>query len=340
HGREAMQPVNVDVNEALLEEARAAGFTQPPRRKVAGPIVDIHAHAPAGPAAQPLYEAARLYGITHLAAITTLDEALELRDAYPETVMIPRLEFEHLADPDRFVEHNVALVRRAAAAGARLIKMWFAPRFVARTGKRMDDPLFDPIFREIETHGLGVLTHVADPDLWFQRVYTDVRRYGTKADQYPQLENRLAAHPGINFLAAHMGGDPEHLDHLAVLLDRYPNLYLDTSATRWMVRELGKQPAAARDFFRQYKDRILFGTDQVAIEDPEPFRYTSRYWIHALFWETDAVCPLPIDDPDVDGTPMLRGIDLPADILPWIYYKNAARVFGIPVGTRETAFPH
>ena len=324
-------PVNVQLDVQLVERARAEGFGRPPKRKVPGPIVDIHAHAPAGPVAAPLYEAARLYGITRLAAISTLDDALQLKQAYPETEMIPRLEFEHLSDPERFVERNVQLVRRAAAKGARIIKMWFAPRFVGRTGKRMDDPLLDPIFREIEAQGLGVLTHVSDPDVWFQRVYTDVQLYGTKADQYPQLEHRLAAHPRIPFLAAHMGGDPEHLDHLAELLERYPNLYLDTSATKWIVRELGKQPAAARDFFKQYKDRILFGTDQVAIKDPEPFRYTSRYWIHQLFWETDVVCPLPIEDPDSDGPPILRGINLPEDVLPWIYYKNAARVFGIPV---------
>jgi len=73
----------------------------------------------------------------------------------------------------------------------------------------------------------------------------------------------------------------------------------------------------------------LFGTDQVAIKDPEEHRYTSRYWIHQLFWETDAVCPLPIDDPDADGEPLLQGIDLPADVLEWIYWKNAERVFGI-----------
>ena len=177
-----------------------------------------------------------------LVAISTLDDALQLKQAYPETEMIPRLEFEHLSDPERFVERNVQLVRQAAAKGARIIKMWFAPRFVARTGKRMDDPLLDPIFKEIEAQGLGVLTHVSDPDVWFERVYTDVKLYGTKADQYPQLEHRLAADPRIPFLAAHMGGDPEHLDHLAELLERYPNLYLDTLATKWIVRELGKQP--------------------------------------------------------------------------------------------------
>ena len=67
-----------------------------------------------------------------------------------------------------------------------------------------------------------------------------------------------------------MGGDPEHLDHLAELLTRYPNLYLDTSATKWIVRELGKQQEAAREFFRRWADRICFGTDQVVLKDVRP----------------------------------------------------------------------
>ncbi|MBO8141735.1 MAG: amidohydrolase family protein [Firmicutes bacterium] len=314
----------------LVERAAAEKFRRPPRRKVDCPIVDIHAHSMAVDTAAPLYEAARLYGITRLAAIATLETGLELQKAYPETEIIPFLDFTHVSDPGRFAEVNVGIVRRAQAAGARLIKLWFAPRFIARTGLRLDDPRLDPIFAEIDRLGLGVLVHVSDPDVWFERVYTDRALYGTKADQYAQLVARLAAHPRIPFLAAHMGGDPEHLDHLAQLLEQYPNLYLDTSATKWIVRELGKQPDAARAFFQQFKDRILFGTDQVAIPDPEPNRYTSRYWIHTLFWETDTVCPLPIEDPDSDGPPVLRGIDLPADVLPWIYYVNAQRVFGVP----------
>src|SRR5690606_28284941 len=142
-------------------------------------------------------------------------------------------------------------------------KMWFAPRFYDRYDARFDDERLDPVFDEIARHKLGVLVHIADPDLWFARVYTDKQKYGTKADQYEQLENRLASHRDVPVLVAHMGGNPEHLDQLGELLDRHPNMYVDTSATRWIVRELGKQPEEARRFFTAYKERILFGTDQV-----------------------------------------------------------------------------
>lgn len=313
----------------LVERAKAAGFAAPPPRKVQCPIVDIHTHTWTVDAARPLFEAARIYGIQRLGLITPLSEAASLQQAFPEARPIVWLNWDCADDPKQFAAVNRRIVQDAAAAGAKLIKMWFAPRFYDRHNWRMNDPRLDPVFEEISRQKLGVLVHVADPDKWFERVYTDRTRYGTKAEQYQQLIDRLQAHRDIPILVAHMGGNPEHLDQLGALLDQHPNMYVDTSATRWIVRELGRQPEAARAFFARYKERILFGTDQVATKNPEPFRYTSRYWIHQLFWETDVVCPLPIDDGDAEGEPLLQGIDLPADVLPWIYYRNARRVFGI-----------
>ncbi len=100
-------------------------------------------------------------------------------------------------------------------------------------------------------------------------------RYGTKAEQYQQLIDRLQAHRDIPILVAHMGGTRSIWTSWALCSTSIPNMYVDTSATRWIVRELGRQPEAARAFFARYKERILFGTDQVAMKDPEPFRYTS-----------------------------------------------------------------
>jgi hypothetical protein len=210
----------------------------------------------------------------------------------------------------------------------RIIKFWFAPRIRDRLDFLFDSPRLDRVFRAIADHRLGVLVHVSDPDRWFEHKY-DPAKYGTKADQYPMLEHRLREHPTVPFLAAHMAGDPEHLDHLADLLTRYPNLYLDTSATKWIVRELGRQRDAARLFFRRWAERICFGTDHVVLQKSDPVRYLVRYWVHQMFWETDLVCPSPIPDPDADGAPMLRGLDLPADVLEQIYWKTAGRAFKI-----------
>jgi predicted TIM-barrel fold metal-dependent hydrolase len=319
-----------------LEEAQAAGFGSPPPRKVACPIVDVHTHMTEPVTNHELIEAARRYGVTRLVAITPLDDGLALQRRYPDEITVaaralvqrPAGSAARSTDSRPIEERALEMIPRAAASGSRLIKFWFAPRIRDRLDFLLDSPRLDRVFEAIAEHGLGVLVHVSDPDRWFERTY-DPAKYGRKADQYPMLERRLGQFPTVPFIAAHMGGDPEHLDHLAELLTRYPNLYLDTSATKWIVRELGRQRDAARTFFRRWAERICFGTDQVVYKDPEPVRYLVRYWVHQMFWETDLVCPSPIPDPDADGVPMLRGLDLPADVLEQIYWKTAKRAFKI-----------
>jgi len=316
----------VPEGEALVEQARHQGFRVPPPTKVAIPLIDVHTHAFPDRPTHELVEAAELYQVERLVALASLEQSVEVQSQFPHMVLPgPMLDFTHWQDPDRFAATNIAVVREAARAGAPLIKLWFAPRFQDRVPMKLDDARLDPIFEEIGRQKLAVLVHVADPDIWFAKYYTDTARYGTKADQYPPLEYRLERHPEIVFISAHMGGDPEHLDHLAELMDRYPNYHVDTSATKWIVRELGRKPAEARDFFQAYADRILFGSDQVVFraEDAEPHRYRMRYWIHRAFWETDIRAPSPLPDGDAEGEPQLNGLDLPVPVLEKVYRENA-----------------
>jgi predicted TIM-barrel fold metal-dependent hydrolase len=304
------------------------------------PLIDVHTHL-GRKQVDELIDAARIYGVRRLLSICPLDEGLRLRDRYPDAVLIAtQLDWETRTDPVKFAASNEALLRRAVEHDVRVVKLWFGPRIYPRfEGLHLDAPLLDPVFDAIAARGLNVLVHIADPDRWFETKYTDVATYGTKAAQYPQLETRLARYPSVRFLAAHMGGHPEDLGHLSSLLDRYSNLSLDTSATRWIVRELGRQPDAARAFFKRYADRLLFGTDQVVLDEPDAERYAVRYWIHQMFWETDLVCPLPIDDPAADGTPMLRGLGLPAGVLRKIYWDNAAAWIEADSGERRAGPP-
>ena len=81
-----------------------------------------------------------------------------------------------------------------------------------------------------------VMTHVGDPDAWWTHAYKDVAKYGTKADQYVPLRKMLEMFPDMTWIAPHMGGDSEHPDHLEAMLEEFPNLCYDTSATKWQVR--------------------------------------------------------------------------------------------------------
>jgi Amidohydrolase len=312
-----------------LEEARATRFAAPPPRKVSSPIIDIHTHMTEPSTNHELVDAARRYGVTRLVAIAPLAQGLELQTQYPDIIALAPRALVQEPDGDRPIEdRTVEMIARAHASGARIIKFWFAPRIRERLDFLLDAPRLDRVFQAIAEHGLGVLVHVSDPDRWFERKYNPAK-HGTKAEQYPMLEARLRQFPSVPFVAAHMGGDPEHLDHLAALLGQYPNLYLDTSATKWIVRELGRQRDAARDFFVRWAERICFGTDQVVLKERDVERYMVRYWVHQMFWETDLVCPSPIPDPDSDDTPMIRGLDLPDDVLDHIYWRTTERAFGI-----------
>jgi hypothetical protein len=150
-----------------------------------------------------------------------------------------------------------------------------------------------------------------------------------------------------------MGGWPEDLEFLSGLLDRHDNLVLDTSAVKWMVRELSRH---TRDdlvrFLERYRGRILFGSDILTSDehlatgdnsnemlsransiDEAIDLYASRYWALRTLLETDHDGPSPIADPDLamvdpqkyDETdaPLLAGKALPRDLLASIYHDAA-----------------
>jgi predicted TIM-barrel fold metal-dependent hydrolase len=129
-----------------------------------------------------------------------------------------------------------------------------------------------------------------------------------------------------------MGGDPEHADHLEALLERYPNLYFDTSATKWQVREVPAHRDAVRGVICRHPDRFLFGSDLVTRHHLEREHYVSRYWCQRTLWESDWVGRSPIADPDYPhaegepATPLLQGLALPADVLEKVYQANARRL--------------
>jgi predicted TIM-barrel fold metal-dependent hydrolase len=112
------------------------------------------------------------------------------------------------------------------------------------------------------------------------------------------------------------------------MLDRFPNLYLDCSATRWMVREISLRRDAAREFFIRNQDRILFGSDQVSGDDRGFDFLASRFWAHRKLWETAYIGPSPIIDPDLkpEEQPKMMGLALPDEVLQKIYHDNGVKL--------------
>jgi len=310
----------------------AENLTRPPIRRYTGPIVDCHTHTGSPETARLLFEVAGRFGIARLLGITHFDEMDAVAAAFgPRFRPILWVERDLAAGPEASAAHNVRLLHEGRARGAVAGKFWYAPRLREKSRARFDDAALDPVFRALADLGMPALVHVADPDCWFATRYTDTALYGTKAEQYEQLENVLARVPDLVVVAAHFGGDPEHLDHLHELLGRYPNLLLDSSATKWIVRELSIKPEESRAFVLEHADRIVFGSDLVAFDGAAPEDYASRYWAHRWLWEGKGLRGSPIPDPCAPWPtgPMVHGLDLPEDVLRRLYHDNPCRVFGL-----------
>jgi len=309
---------------------------EPPPRRLACPILDCHVHAGRLGPTRNLVAAARDYAVTAALGICWSVRSARLLDAaFPGFFRFAIfVDFTHRADPRRFQEKNERLLESAAAAGIRAAKIWAAPQFNADYGVHLHDPLVEPVLRAMARLGFACIVHVSDPDAWFAGRYADAARFGTKEQNYVQLEEGMRRHRDVLFQGAHVAGDPEHLDHVARLLDSHPNLVIDTGATKWVSRELGRQPDAARQFVTAYADRMVFGTDAAVFDNLPRRHHASRYWVHQVLWETDYDGPSPIYDPDGGGRVRIRGLNLPGDVLEKLYFRNAVRlgIFGSPAG--------
>jgi predicted TIM-barrel fold metal-dependent hydrolase len=174
---------------------------------------------------------------------------------------------------------------------------------------------------------MAVMTHVGDPDTWYAAKYADHGKYGGRDDHYAMWERVMRRYPDVPWIGAHMAGNPEDLGRLQRLLDSFPNLSIDCSATRWMVREISKRRDEAREFFIRNADRIMWGSDQVSGDDRGFDFLASRWWAHRKLWETAYIGQTPIHDPDLpeDRQPQLRGLALPDEVLQKMYHDNAVR---------------
>jgi predicted TIM-barrel fold metal-dependent hydrolase len=332
-------------------EYNATGLNYRDRRHLgyAGPpLIDVHAHvlrtrspgegdgAPwAIDQARRMLDVAAEFGVRRVYSMCPPEDIPSLRAEFGERLGFIGSIAKKLDEPD---EAAYALLERFAEQGVELLKFWAAPRGRER-GLFLDAPWRIESARRARSAGLRtVMVHVGDPDAWFRTVYTDAARFGTKADQYVPLRRLLEEFPDFTWIGAHMGGDPEHPDHLEELLVTYPHLYLDTSATKWQVREVSAHREAVLALILRHPTRFLFGSDLVTRHDLPREHYVSRYWCQRTLWESTWEGPSPIQDPDYrseDGqpTPPLRGVGLPPEVLARVYHENVSAL--LPRANRE-----
>ena len=319
----------------------------------------MHTHVNGPRAAEVFGEVMDLYGVRLTFSQTRLSDADAVRNALGDRIRFIAIpdymsEDKSAAFTDGFLNDIETWHERF---GAKMVKFWSAPRLRDYAGDTYAEMgAFDSLWkiRQAElAHSLGMMfmVHVADPDTWFRTTYADTSKYGTKLQQYEPLERMLDRFSDTPWMAAHMGGWPEDLAFLDGLLTRHPNLSLDTSATKWQVRELSRH--TRNDlvaFLTKWRGRILFGSDIVTSDEhmqpSEPVEgrpvfglasspdeafdlYASRYWALRTMLETGYDGESPIADPDLAmehpdrfddlSAPRLVGRNLDDDLLESLY---------------------
>tara|TARA_R110002124_G_scaffold287335_8_gene473287 strand:- start:12978 stop:14114 length:1137 start_codon:yes stop_codon:yes gene_type:complete len=197
-------------------------------------------------------------------------------------------------------------------------------------GKRVpiNHPDLDAIWAKCGELGIPVLIHAADPapfwepmdsnnERWLELKLRPNRKRGP--DNPAPFEQIIAEqhavfkkHKNTTFINAHMGWMANDLAKAGEHLDKYPNVNFGIAA---VIAEFGRQPRAAKKFFIDYQDRILFGKDaynkeefytyfRVLETEDEYFPYYKKY--HA-YWR-------------------MYGLGLPDEVLKKVYYKNALRI--------------
>lgn len=309
------------------------------------------------------------HGIRHVVNLSgghplvNLQEQLEAAARAPGKVTVfTTLAYEQARHPD-YGSRMATLVRLAHARGARGLKIAKALGLGLTDPEGrlipVDDPALDPIFTTAGELHMPVAIHTGDPEAFWLPVNADNPRRA-ELEAHPgwalhdqpvpsfdtlldQLERRIARHPETTFISVHFGNAAERPERVASMLRKYPNLYIDTAAR---IPEMGRHPAAAmRQFFIEFQDRILYGSDLGVGPEPTPLFLGSSgkepptaheeqlfFSASRRYFETDDERfehPTPIQ-----GAWKIDGIALPRCVLAKIYHDNAARLLGL--GSRFT----
>ena len=209
------------------------------------------------------------------------------------------------------------------------LKFWFGdPSRVLAPGERgithIDDIRLADYFAELERGNVLMTSlHIADPN----QVYGDRGEWFVDpVDYWSQIrafENVVAKYPKLTIIAAHgawLVCQDAQLDYLRYMLSTYPNLYLDLAAVGQYIYLLGHENI--RDFFIEYQDRFVFGTDGGRIPDDSVESFADRYAKFFAILESD----LTVQGSFFGDMPT-KGLYLPKEVLEKIYYKNALKLY-------------
>lgn len=150
-----------------------------------------------------------------------------------------------------------------------------------KIGIGLNDSSYSLCFSYLEKEQLPVIWHVADPEEnWVESKCDPYAKelgwyYGdstflTKEEIYAETLEVLDSYPQLQVTFAHMFFLSGDVERAKKILDTYPNVKFDLTPGREMYYNFDENYEAWREFFLQYKDRLIFGTDNGWGDEPTP----------------------------------------------------------------------
>lgn len=151
------------------------------------------------------------------------------------------------------------------------------PNMRKRIGAPLNDPAYDPMFRFMESMDMPLLYHVNDPwefwqwdqmPQWAQKmgkeVYYGDGAFPSKGQIEEEAVDILRKHPKLRVIFPHFFFTANDLPRTRELFQTYPNLWYDITPGWEMFESFAQDYDAWRQFFIEYSQRILFGTDTIS----------------------------------------------------------------------------
>ncbi len=267
--------------------------------------------------------------------------------AHPHTVFYSTtFSMEHFGDPG-WQAATIQHLQNEFDQGAIAVKVWkdIGMTFRDKDGSfiMIDDPRFDPIFDFIAGQGKTLVAHIGEPkNCWLplDSMTTNNDRdyfsrhpeyhmylhpdYPSYKDQIDARDHMLQKHPNLKVIGCHLGSLEWDVAELAKRLDAFPNFAVDTAARHGQLQVQDRDKV--RQFFIDYQDRILYGTDGSSRGTESPGHLEGLLQTWQRDWRYFATSDT-LTSPKVNNHFM--GLNLPAPVLKKLYKENAEHWLGI-----------
>lgn len=188
-------------------------------------------------------------------------------------------------NPYKWSEHGYSAdanrqLDRDFARGAVAVKIWknVGMEIKDATGNYLlpDNPVFEPIYKDITSHNRTLIAHLAEPDsawkpmdpaspdysyyrdhpLWYMNGKPNA---ASKQQILAARDHVLELNPKLRVVGAHLGSMEADFSQLGQHLDKYPNFAVDMAAR--MPYVMMQPHADVIAFITKHQDKLLYATD-------------------------------------------------------------------------------